>query len=71
MPQIRVLWMVLSGIASNHLMTTFFQSRVHIDTYISQAKVSYDLTHFEPTLIFSHGNSVWLMETSINFYTRA
>ena len=51
MPQIRVVWMVLSGIASNQLVTIFFQSRVHIDTYILQAKVSYDLNHFEPTLM--------------------
>ena len=50
MPQIRVVWMVLSGIASNQPVTIFFQSRVHIDTYILQAKVSYDLNHFEPTL---------------------
>ena len=51
MPQIRVVWMVLSGIASNQPVTIFFQSRVHIDTYILQAKVSNDLNHFEPTLI--------------------
>ena len=55
MPQIRVVWMVLSGIASNQPVTIFFQSRVHIDTYILQAKVSYDLNHFEPTLLANEG----------------
>ena len=45
------VWRALSGIASNHPLTIFFQSRVHIYTYILQAKVSYDLNHFEPTLM--------------------
>ena len=59
MPQIRVVWMVLSGIALNHPVTIFFQSRVHIDTYILQAKVSYDLNHFEPTLILKESTVTW------------